>query len=475
MPVIGECGWSYSFARNLIYMRQILPLILLALTTTNAEAQRQQWFDKASPANTARAIAQSSRSGAKTTAANWRLAAASNYFINGVSLELNDTTRYIYSNGRGSVLNTEDLSIDDYGISSTILYDTAVTLMDNGGGLELYRRYISTYNSSNQRTEFLQQLDNGGLKDNNKQQAVRDANGNITQETNLTWNNMTSQCETYSVVYRVFDGQGKLLSDSTVLHGGSTPSPANKSVYTYDGNGNMVYSIGFEWNGTGWDSSDQVFNTYSNNKLVTTLEQTFDTAGWVNDYADSTGYDNNGTYNYNISKYWDVHSAGWIYDGLETRVNNSNEFPINLYYSEWNDSTGMWEMQGEGEVTYNSDGNPTRVDVYVYFGGFKIPNPFVVSNMYWEYYFNVGVQDAEKTKPIVIYPNPASTNINIVLGERKDANIRLTGMSGQTVRSVQVNGVPKATLNVNGLPAGNYILNVESEGHAPARQLVTIQ
>ena len=96
--------------------------------------------------------------------------------------------------------------------------------------------------------------------------------------------------------------------------------------------------------------------------------------------------------------------------------------------------------------------------------------------MYWEYYFNVGVQEAQKKEQVVIYPNPASTNINIVLGERKNATLKLTGISGQTVRSMQASGnAQKATLNVSGLAAGNYILSVESEGHTPARQLVTIQ
>lgn len=456
-------------------MKQILPLLLMStLATATAQAQAPSWFVKDKPAQTAKAITQAARSSAKTTAAKWRLAATSTYLLNGVSLELNDSTGYIYSNGRGSVLNTDDIEVDDYGLSSTILFDTAVTLADNGGGLEPTRRYISTYNSSNQKVEFLQQLDNGGLKDNNKQLAVRDANGNITQETNLNWNSMNSQWETSSVTYRSFDNQNKLLWDSTVVHAGGTPSPMDKSVYTYDGNGNMVYSISFDWNGTGWDSSDQVFNTYSNNKIVTTLEQYYDT-GWVNDYADSTGYDANGAFNYNLSKYWDVDSADWINDGLETRVNNSKGLPTDLFFSEWNDSTGSWEIQGEGEVFYDGNDNPTKINVYVYFGGFKIPTPFVVRNLYWEHYFNVGVQDAQKKGPIVIYPNPASTNINVLLGDRKEATIRLTGMSGQTVRSMQATGAQKAALNVAGLPAGNYILSVDSEGHAPARQMVTIQ
>lgn len=459
-------------------MKQILPILLMStLATTTAQAQAPSWFAKGKPEHAAKNIAQAARSSAKTTAAQWRLAAKSNYMLDGVSLELSDTTKYKYSNGRGSAVSADDMGVDDYGLSSSILFDTAVMLMDNGAGLEPYTQYISNYNNSNQKTEFLHQQDNGsGMKNQNKQLAVRDANGNITQETSLYWNTMNSQWDTSGITYRVFDNQNKLLSDSTMNYGMGTPEPWYKSVYTYDGSGNMVYSIGFEWNGSGWDSSDQVINTYSNNKIVTTLEQYYDTAGWVNDYADSTGYDANGAYNYNLSKSWDVDSADWIYDGLETRTNNSKGMPTDLFFSVWNDSTSAWEMQAEAEVTYDVNDNPTRVDVYVYFGGFKIPTPFYVSNMYWEYYFNVGVQDAQKKEPIVIYPNPASANINVLLGDRKEATIKLTGMSGQTVRSMQATGgAQKASLNVTGLPAGNYILSVDSEGHAPARQMVTIQ
>lgn len=459
-------------------MKQFLPLVLMALAATTAQAQAPAWFAKTKPGYTAKAkaITQASRGSAKTTAAQWRLAAKSNYLLDGVSLKLSDSTNYKYSNGRGSAVSTNDMDINDYGLSSTILYDTAVMLMDNGGGLEPYTRYISNYNNSNQRMEFLQQYDNGGgLKDANKHLAVRDANGNITQETSLQWG-MNSQWDTSGISYRVFDNQNKLLSDSTILYGMGTPTPWFKTLYTYDGSGNMVHSISFDWNGSGWDSSSQVINTYNTNKIVTTLEQYYDTAGWVNDYADSTGYDNNGVYNYNLSKYWDVDSSAWIYDGLETRTNNSKGMPTNLFFSEWDESTGMWEMQAEAEVSYDTNDNPTKMEVYIYIGGFKIPTPFFVSNMYWEYYFNVGVQDAERKGHVVIYPNPASTNINIVLGERQGANIRLTGMNGQTVRSMQATGgTQKASLDVTGLPAGNYILSVESEGHAPARQLVTIQ
>lgn len=456
-------------------MKQLLPLLLVGFAATNAQAQTT-FFSKNTPGSAAKAIAQSSRAGAKTTAAYWRLAATSDYTFDGSSLELTDSAFYKYSNGRGSVLTADDMNPDDYGLSSTILYDTAVMLTDNGGGLEPYRRYISNYDGSNRRTEFLEQFDNGGgMKNNSKHLAVRDANGNITQETTLYWDGMSNKWDTTGITFRVFDSQSKLLSDSTVNYAMGVPDPWLKSVYTYDGNGNMVHAMNYGWNGSSWDTSGQVINTYNNNKIATSLEQDYDTTGWVNSFADSTGYDNNGVYNYYLPKYWDVDSAEWVYDQLETRTNNSKGLPTNVFFSQWNDTTGMWEVLGEGEVSYDNNDNPTRIEVYVYFGGFKLPTPFFIRNMYWEYYFNVGVQDADNKEHIVIYPNPASTNINIVLSERKDANIRLTGMSGQTVRSMQATGVQKATLNVSGLPAGNYILSVDSEGHAPATQLVTIQ
>lgn len=456
-------------------MRQLLPILLVGFAATNAQAQAT-FFSKNTPSSAAKSIAQSSRAGAKTTAAYWRLAATSDYTFDGSSLELTDSAFYKYSNGRGSVLTADDMNPDDYGLSSTILYDTAVMLTDNGGGLEPYRKYISNYDGSNRRTEFLEQFDNGGgMKNNSRHMAVRDANGNITQETTLYWDGMSNKWDTSSITFRVFDSQNKLLWDSTVSHTMGVSDPWLKSVYTYDGNGNMVHAMNYGWNGSSWDTSGQVINTYNNNKIVTSLEQDYDTTGWVNSFADSTGYDNNGVYNYYLPKYWDVDSAEWVYDQLETRTNNSKGLPTNVFFSQWNDSTGMWEVLGEGEVSYDNNDNPTKIEVYMYFGGFKLPTPFFIRNMYWEYYFNVGVQDTENKEHIVIYPNPATTNINIVLGERRDATVKLTGMSGQTVRSVQASGVQKVSMGVAGLPAGNYILSVDSEGHAPARQLVTVQ
>ena len=318
----------------------------MGFAATSTQAQTT-FFSKNTPSSTAKAIAQSSRAGAKTTAAYWRLAATSDYAFDGSSLELTDSAFYKYSNGRGSILNTDDIDVDDYGLSSTILYDTAVMLTDNGGGLEPYQRYISNYDGSNRRMEFLEQYDNGGgLKDNSKHLAVRDANGNITKETTMYWDGLNNKWDTAGITFREFDSQNKLLTDSTVNYGMGVPNPWNKSVYTYDGSGNMVHSMRYSWNGSGWDTAGQVINTYSNNKIVTSLEQDYDTSGWVDNYFDSTGYDNNGYYNYYLSKSWDVDSADWVYDQLETRTNNSKGLPTNVFFSQWNDTTIMWEIQG---------------------------------------------------------------------------------------------------------------------------------
>ena len=75
----------------------------------------------------------------------------------------------------------------------------------------------------------------------------------------------------------------------------------------------------------------------------------------------------------------------------------------------------------------------------------------------------VNVKDMEK-KNINVYPNPATSTVNVKLVDNSQANIQLFNLVGQVVLSEQVNGQDQVTLNVNNYNSGIYMLKVNQNG-----------
>lgn len=451
-------------------MKKLIPVLLMLSVSAVAQTKNSSFFD--THLNRAKNVA-TPKSGNKTTATYWRLAATSDYSFDGTSLELSDSTNYKYSNGRGSALSFRDLEANDYGLQSDIKYDTAVKYGDNGSGIQPYSRYMASYNSNNVSTVFTEQNSSGQTFQNSSEiRGEYDSNGNLIKEFNMFWN--ASKWDTSRITEYTYDSQKKLLKDSSYYYNQGSTIPSSVVLYTYDGNGNMTYSLERDWSGSTYDSSYRTINTYSSNNIVTSIEQEYIDTAWHNQSFDSTGYTSGGIYNYNVYKEWDSLAADWVNIERETRTVNGNGITTGAAFSEWDDNTGTWETMAEAEVFYNTNGDPFRVDIYAYIGGIKLPTPLAVRNMYYEYYYNVGVAATPKTQTITVYPNPASSHINIVLNG-KQATIQLTNMAGQTVRSIAANGGEQvARINLAGLPAGNYIMTVAG-ADAPQRQMITIQ
>lgn len=448
------------------------------LLTIGAQAQTKEFLQKRAEKNkriNAIIANQAKRSAGKTTNTYWRIKSNSNYQLNGTSLEISDSTLYKYTSDRGSSIEFgSDLFLNDYGITDEVNFDTAWKYADQGSGLESVGRNKCDYDGNGYKILYREQNKTGSnYVNSNETRAVRDANGNITKEVGFTWNG--TGWDSTNVTDRIFDSQGKVLSDSNyTVMGGAMPYSVTK--YMYDGNGNLAEDITLNWNGSSWDSSYRnIYTYYTNNKLKTSLSQEYKSAAWHNSYIDSMGYGTADFYIYNISKEWDSLGAVWVNTGLEERTVNSSGLPGIVHISQWDSNNSKWTDLYEAEIFYDTYLNLTKAAVYGYIAGFKLPTPAFVANLYYEYYFKVGVNDVAANKPVIIYPNPATSNINVLLDGQKDAHITLTNMAGQTVRSVNADNAQKVSVNITGVPAGNYILSVESTDQAARRQMVTIQ
>ena len=83
----------------------------------------------------------------------------------------------------------------------------------------------------------------------------------------------------------------------------------------------------------------------------------------------------------------------------------------------------------------------------------------------------VNVKDVE-SKKINVYPNPATSTVNVQLVDNSQANIQLFNLVGQVVMSEQVNGQDMVTLNVSNLNNGIYMLKVNQNGKVYTSKVV---
>ncbi len=283
-------------------MKKLLPIAALLLTTGNSVLAQSQANKALQFRNDILNTIPSNTSGTnKTTATYWRVAATGNYAFTGSSLEQNDSSKYKYSNARGSAISTSgDLVLDDYGMEALIMFDTAIKFQNSGSGLEFSAIYQDSYNSNNERTSFTTRTpaSGGGVENNTEHRAVRDANGNITKITYYAWNKSSNQWVANSATERMYDGNNNRIKDSSYNISSTGNTPTSMSLYTYDSNGDQVHMLELMWNGTGFDSSRQAFSTYTNNLVATVLEQEYDN-GWLNSSFDTSGYNTGGIYNYN--------------------------------------------------------------------------------------------------------------------------------------------------------------------------------
>jgi len=75
----------------------------------------------------------------------------------------------------------------------------------------------------------------------------------------------------------------------------------------------------------------------------------------------------------------------------------------------------------------------------------------------------LAIEDAITSDDFSIYPNPASSTVNIAYQGNQSLSITvaLFDISGRSVRQISLNTQSSATINVSGLPSGVYILNME--------------
>jgi len=91
----------------------------------------------------------------------------------------------------------------------------------------------------------------------------------------------------------------------------------------------------------------------------------------------------------------------------------------------------------------------------------------------WEAYVDCGilsVEDMSNSNGISVYPNPASSVLNID-AKKEILSVQLTDAAGRTVLTNNVNNA-KGTINVSHLPKGVYILSVKMKDQTVTKKII---
>lgn len=87
----------------------------------------------------------------------------------------------------------------------------------------------------------------------------------------------------------------------------------------------------------------------------------------------------------------------------------------------------------------------------------------------------VGVEEADLSAQLQVYPNPASTNINVTFPATTSATVDLYDVTGQKMLTHSINGLNKTSVDISGVSSGVYILQVKLDNGATTSRKVVVE
>lgn len=151
-----------------------------------------------------------------------------------------------------------------------------------------------------------------------------------------------------------------------------------------------------------------------------------------------------------------------------TTPNDSSRVGYQLfYYSNGLDSTHTWnkdltsnafELNGKTIVDQKENGKTKKFSIYDFDNGaWRLSATFTYSNGPAS-----SLNDFDANSAFSIYPNPATNNLNIALGEEKNADLIICDMQGKVV-STGSTQQQTSQLNIEALNNGIYFLTIKTE------------
>ena len=283
-----------------------------------------------------------------------------------------------------------------------------------------------TYNQLGLQTLYNHQYWNGDDWENLWQTVFTyDAHANLTNTLNQNWN--LDHWENSTENSYVYDNN--LLQSSLTQMDNGAELVNTETTYIYNPENKLVSESSHTW-GNSWSNYHETLYTYDGNKnLINILEQAKN--GEIFENTTQTSYTYDGSLKPASILRQDWKENTWVNLDMERMKYNKDDSLTNYSYRYWN-ADGTTVMEGDSSALFYHE---------------------IIS----------GINDKNRTNEnISIYPNPASSVI-IITATGKVSNIEIRDMQGRLLKPVSIIATAQQTkIDVSGYPKGTYLLSITS-------------
>ena len=401
-----------------------------------------------------------------------RLVGAADYSYNGATWDVNDSTAYGYSFGRGGDLQhtlkfdvaTNWIFVGDSAYSNNYNYlqqfdgnnnvvSTITQYWDGVAGAWVnWTNTLYAYNADNQVTSIVRQWWDGSA-----------------------WVNTNEDVFGYNTAHQMYLDQYNVWDTGLVAF-----TPSSQKIYYFDSASRVIQEVDQTYNSstTAYEYTAQYLYTYS---LITntTTYGTWNGSGFTQSYMYTDTYDSTG--NLLTHLYQTYSGTAWINQTLNVYSGfTAMHQPTTQINQTWDSTgTGSWANVMKYMGVYNSNNQLTSsTGESWHIGGFWEFAPGDPASMYYYQDF-----DATAVKKVVsnngtanIYPVPANNTLHIDVNwnEAQAGTIAMYDMNGREVSKMNVpygshfNG----TMQVNNLADGIYVVRITGTQGEIVRQVV---
>lgn len=296
------------------------------------------------------------------------------------------------------------------------------------------------------------------------------SNGLILEIRIETWNPQTSTWVLTNQSDYVYDSSYNLLNILSESRDFITNNPIYKGMSTYNSNENLVEHVSQLWNDSigNWVNNYRELYTYNSNNIETeSLKHYWDDSSnsWINSNIWISSFDENSNFLYSLEKWWNPNTNEWVNHEMYNSVydTNGNEIQSGYYYG-WDEQINDWETQLITYYTIGTDG--VKADATDKYWSYQT-NSFV--NYHKTIYNTDGLcnplsveQNIEETS-MSLYPNPASSQVNIV------------GASEYVLYDFLAKNIlsgSSTTIDVSNLSNGIYFVQLTNENASKTEKLL---
>lgn len=296
-----------------------------------------------------------------------------------------------------------------------------------------------TYNANNKATVVLYEY-LGSDSEIDRTNYTYDANGNLILTLDQDWNG-SAWVNSYKVDLTYTNS--RLSGAASYTWSGTdwivTTDDDGKFTINYNANG-TISSFNYDaWDGSNWVAEDSTIFSYDgNNNLILQDGRTWNGTAWVSDYKSEYAYDANGNLIEEKESY--LENGSFVTDYERTATFNTAEL-MSSYIHPFKDKTGidyLTEPNGIINKILTKSGSDERTT------------------------YNYGEATASNRDfnsiSFSVYPNPASSFIKV-----DDSSFSLKNMDVYNVIGQKLLSTTKSQLNIENLVDGVYLLKIETE------------